>query len=102
MRDDSRRIASERIRILFNLAERYSVSRPEYTQRYVALARKIASRNRIHLPRELKHRVCPACKGYLGSATCHVRIRQTREPHIAVTCHVCGHITRMPLRRRTT
>jgi len=102
MRDDNRRIATERIRILFNLAEKCHVSHPDHAQRYATLARKIASRNRIHIPRDLKHRICPACKGYLGAATSHIRIRQTREPHIAVTCHHCGHITRIPLRRRTT
>jgi ribonuclease P protein subunit RPR2 len=101
MPDDTRLIANERIKILFNLAERFHRTHPERSQRYAALARRIASRNRVHIPRELKLRVCPGCKSYLSSTTSRTRIRQTREPHVAITCLQCGHVTRIPLRSKT-
>jgi ribonuclease P protein subunit RPR2 len=95
-----RNIAIERIRILFRLAEQNIVTKPELADRYVELARKIASRNRVHIPQELKRRVCHGCKKYLSPINSHTRIRQARVPHIAITCHNCGHINRIPLRRR--
>ena len=100
MAEESRRIAAERIRILFTLAERFHITYPERAQRYSALARRIASRNRVHLPRELRRRVCPGCKAYMDPSSSRTRIRQTREPHVAVTCLRCGHITRIPLRSK--
>ena len=100
MPDDARRIASERVRILFTLAEREEHDHPERAQRHTALARRLASRNRIHLPPELKRRICPGCKSYMGPTTSRIRIKQTRETHVAITCLRCGHITRIPLRSR--
>jgi ribonuclease P protein subunit RPR2 len=100
MPDDPRRIAGERIRILFALAERFHDKHPERAQRYTALARRIASRNRIHLPREYRRLVCPGCKRYMGAKGSRTRIRQTREPHITITCLQCGHVTRIPLRSK--
>ena len=98
MVDDARRIANERIKILFTLAERFQTTHPERAQRYASLARKIASRNRVHIPRELGRRVCPGCKSYMSPTTSRTRIRQTREPHVAITCLRCGHVTRIPMR----
>ena len=100
MPDDARKIANERIKILFKLAERFQKTHPDRAQRYAHLARRIASRNRVHIPRELHRRVCPGCKSYMGPSQSRTRVRQTREPHIAITCLRCGHITRIPLRSR--
>lgn len=97
-----RKIANERIQRLFRLAEQNLLVKPDLTDRYIDLARKIASRNRIHIPQELKRRICHGCKKYLSPLTSHTRIRQTREPHITITCHNCGHINRIPLRGDTT
>lgn len=100
MPEDARKIANERIRVLFTLAERFQKTHPERAQRFAHLARRIASRNRVHIPCELRGRICSGCKSYMGSSMSRVRIRQTREPHIATTCLRCGHVTRIPLRRR--
>jgi len=100
MPDNARLLANERIRILFTLAERFQRTHPERAQRYASLARRIASRNRVHIPRELGRRVCPACKSYMGPSASRTRIRQTREPHVSITCLHCGHVTRIPLRSK--
>ena len=94
-------IAMERIRILFSLAEETYPADPARAQRYVDLARRIAMRTRLRLPRDLRRRVCRRCNAFLvPGATSRTRIRQRREPHVAVTCLKCGHVTRIPLRRR--
>ena len=91
-------IALERIRILFDQAEETFPRDPDLAQRYVDLARKIAMRTRTHLPRDLRRRICRSCKAYLvPGATSRTRIRQRREPHVAITCLRCGHTTRIPL-----
>jgi ribonuclease P protein subunit RPR2 len=100
VKDDSRRIADERIRILFNKAEEIHASEPERAQRLIDLARRIASRNRVHLPSDLRRQVCRGCKRLLLPNTSRTRIRKAREPHISTTCLTCGHVNRMPLRRR--
>jgi ribonuclease P protein subunit RPR2 len=98
MPQDPRRIASERIRTLLTLAQRNQKTHPERSRRYTYLARRIASRNRLHMPRDLKRLICPSCKSYMGPAASRIRIRQEREPHVALTCLRCGHVTRIPLR----
>lgn len=98
---ESKEIALERIRILFRLADEVFPKNPERAQRYVDLAKRIAMRVRIHLPNELRRRICRRCKGFLvPGVNCRVRIRQRREPHIAITCFRCGAVMRILLRRR--
>ena len=97
------KIPEERIRTLFKQAESTYPTDPQRAQRYIDLARKIGTRNRTHLPRDLRRRVCRNCKAYLvPGANSRTRIRQRREPHVAITCLSCGHVTRIPLRRKTT
>ena len=97
------KIPEERIRTLFKQAEITYPTDPQRAQRYIDLARKIGTRNRTHLPRDLRRRVCRSCKAYLvPGANSRTRIRQRREPHVAITCLGCGHVTRIPLRRKTT
>ena len=94
-------IATQRIQILFKLAEETHPTDPKRAQCYTDLARRIATRNRTHLPTDLRRRICRKCKAFLvpGSSS-RTRIRQRREPHVAITCLRCGHTTRIPLRRR--
>jgi ribonuclease P protein subunit RPR2 len=94
-------LAEQRIRSLFELADEMYEEHPDRSQRYVDLARRIAMRTRTKLPPDLRRRVCEECKGFLKpGVNCRVRIRQRREPHIAITCFQCGHITRIPIGRR--
>ena len=95
------KIPEERIRILFRQAEAAYPTDPQRAQRYVDLARKIGTRNRTHLPPDLRRRVCRGCKAFLvPGANSRTRIRQRREPHVAITCLRCGHVTRIPLGRK--
>ena len=100
-RNENKRIARERIHILFTLAETMFSHEPELVQLYVTLARKIGMRYKVRLPREHRWKICHNCKSYLRPGrTCRVRFQSKRESHIVITCFMCGKSNRMPLRRK--
>lgn len=72
---------------LFQLAERT----PRMADRYVAKARKLASRSRISL-RQYNRVHCRKCGAYFTAKTLRVRMRPSS---IVYTCLRCGHMTRI-------
>lgn len=95
----TKQIALQRIRILFRLARETIREDQELAQRYVEIARKIAMRTKVRLPREYRRQVCRHCKSFiLPDVNCRVRIQSRREPHVVVTCLNCGKHTRIPLK----
>ena len=97
----TKRIAMQRIRTLFRLARETIHEDPTLAQRYVDMARKIAMRAKVRLPREYRRQVCRHCKSFiLPSVNCCVRVKQRREPHVVITCLKCGKQMRIPLRKR--
>jgi ribonuclease P protein subunit RPR2 len=100
MEASTRRIARQRIRTLFSLANEIVDDDSVLAQRYVYLAKRIAMAARLHLPEKYRRQVCPHCKSFIyPGVNCRVRIRQKREPHVVITCMNCGKIMRMPLRK---
>lgn len=93
-----RRIARERILILFDLAEKEALKgNMTRANRYVQLARWIGMRYNTSLPSALKRRFCRKCGAFLlPSKSGRVRLRSSR---ITITCGECGHVMRMPYRR---
>lgn len=86
-----RKIARQRIDVLFQQSVELSKSNPELAQRYVATARKIAMSARIRLPTHYKRRICKNCNALLVyGMNCRVRIKPKREKHVVVTCLSCG------------
>ena len=97
----TKQIALQRVRILFRLAREVVHEDPELAQRYVKIARKIAMRTKLRLPREYRRLVCRHCKSFiLPGVNCRVRIQSRREPHVVITCLNCGKHSRMPLKDR--
>ena len=97
----TKQIAMHRVRILFSLAKQNAQSEPELAQRYIRLARKVAMRARLRLPREYRFLVCRKCKSFiLPGVNCRTRIQPRREPHMVITCLSCGKITRIPIKGR--
>jgi ribonuclease P protein subunit RPR2 len=97
----TKQIALKRVQTLFQLAKEEVHKNPEQTQRYVEIARRIAMRTRLRLPKEYRQLVCRKCKSFiLPGVNCRVRIQQRREPHIVVTCLNCGGYSRIPLKGR--
>jgi ribonuclease P protein subunit RPR2 len=45
--------------------------------------------------------ICRHCKSFIyPGVNSRVRVQQRREPHMVITCLVCGKITRIPLKSR--
>jgi ribonuclease P protein subunit RPR2 len=99
MNDDSKKVALERVKTLFQLAHANMHDRPDLAQRYVDIARKVSMRTRLHLPPEYRAQICKHCKKFILPGTnSRVRIQTRREPHVVVTCLHCGGKTRIPLK----
>jgi ribonuclease P protein subunit RPR2 len=93
-----KRIALERVERLFELAEQMLHEDANLSQRYVELARKIAMRERVKMPKEFKRMVCKHCKKFIyPNISCRVRIRPRREPHVVITCLFCNGKMRIPI-----
>ncbi len=96
-----REIALKRIKTLFNLAVEMLHERPDLAQRYVEIARKIAMRARVRIPKENRLLICRHCKRFIfPGVSARVRIQPRREPHVVITCLYCGKYMRRPLRRK--
>ncbi len=90
-----RRIAMERIKRLFEIME--STEDYELARRYVELARKIAMKYRIKLPKEYKLKFCKKCLYPYREGRFRVRIAKSR---VIITCLNCGYVRRIPIRPR--
>ena len=99
MRRENRKIALERISLLFKMAREAFDLEPELSQSYVRTARKIGMRYKVRIPSGLRRMVCRHCKRFiLPGKNCTVRIRQEREPHLVITCLCCSGYMRIPLK----
>jgi ribonuclease P protein subunit RPR2 len=93
-----RRIAVERIEILFRLAEKQALGgNLPRANRYAALAAKIGMRYNVRVPAAFKRRYCRTCHAYLlPPRSARVRVARGR---VVVTCLACGAVQRVPYRR---
>lgn len=89
-------IARERIDRLEALAkEAATAGEDDRAREYVALARRIAERNRLRFPRSFERATCDRCDRYLRPAR-NARVR-LQDGHVVVTCE-CGAHHRYPYR----
>ncbi len=94
---NTRKIAKQRIDTLYRIAQETVHTDSERAKRYIQLMRRIAQRTRTHLPLEVRRGICRKCDTVLIQGfNSHTRLKQKREPHIAVTCQNCGNVTRLP------
>ena len=99
---NTRKIAAQRIETLYRVAQETVRDDPEMAKRYVQLLRRIAQRTRTHLPLEVRRGICRKCDTVLVQGyNSRTRLRQRREPHIAITCQNCGNIMRIPTREKS-
>jgi ribonuclease P protein subunit RPR2 len=97
-KSDRKYIAGERITILFAQAARFFPENPEWSNRCVALARRISMKERVRIPRDLRRQFCRNCYHYfVPGVTMQTRIHRSR---VLVTCRVCGFSRRYPLYRK--
>ena len=88
------KISLERIYRLFELAE--AEKDKKRAKRYVELARKIATRNRVRIPQELKKSFCKKCGAFLKQGV-NSKIRVTKS-YLCVTCEECGTVKKISLK----
>lgn len=101
MKSTAKRIAQQRIQVLFQQAKKVYHDNPQLSSRYVETARKIAMAAKMRLPTVYRRQICKNCKMLLVQGdNCRVRIKQKRESHVVITCLNCGYQTRMPLRKK--
>ena len=99
--NSTEKIALKRIHILFRLAKEIIHDDAELAQRYVQVARKIAMRTRLNIPKEYRSLICKKCRRFIiPGANCRVRIQQKRQTHIVITCLNCKGYSRIPLLSR--
>jgi len=91
---EKKQIAMQRIKILFYQAK----TRPKYANRYVTLARKIAMKARISIPKIYKRKFCKHCYNYFQKDNYRVR---TIKNKLVYTCHKCKKFTRIPLKKKS-
>ncbi|MEM1586866.1 MAG: ribonuclease P [Candidatus Bathyarchaeia archaeon] len=101
MKSKIREIALSRIEQLFDLAIKMLDKRPNLSQRYVEIARKISMRAKARIPKEKRMLICRHCKRFIfPGVSSRVRLQPRRESHIVITCLYCGRYMRRPLRRK--
>ncbi len=82
-----KQIALERIKILFEQAEKIAKEDPSLANRYVYLARKISMKAKVRIPRELKRRFCKHCYVYfIPGVNYRVRIQRGKVVYYCFNC----------------
>ena len=87
-KQDVKILAYNRILILFDQAKKQFNMDKSLSNRYVIIARKIAMKARMHLPKKVKQFYCKNCLSYLLPPY-NVRIRLQKR-HVARTCLECN------------
>jgi len=89
--------ALEKIYELFREAGLIFDRDPKLSDKYVSLARKIAMKYTISIPKELKRRFCKHCYSYLvPGKNCRVRIQKHR---VIYSCEKCKNFMRFVLKK---
>jgi ribonuclease P protein subunit RPR2 len=96
-KSEEKKIALDRIKILFQEAESVFDRDKFLANRYVALARKISMKVKIRFSRELKRKFCKHCYSYLvPGKNCRVRVRLGK---VIIYCMECKMFARIPVRK---
>ena len=90
------KIASERIGILLNEAQKNFSAHPDRSHRYAELAHKLKLKYKVKLAPEIKRRLCKKCHKFMvPGKNCSIRIHNSR---VIYTCRECGAVRRFALR----
>lgn len=88
----TKKLAGERIEILFEQAKVFAGTNPAWSDRCVERARAIAMRQRMRMEWVHRRQYCHHCYAYYLHGV-NVRVRVQRG-HVIVTCLCCGRQTR--------
>ena len=92
---NNKEIARERIKKLFEEADKVFDKDKNLANRYVKLARKIAMKLNLRIPRGYKRRFCKHCYSYLKPGK-NLRVR-TKNNKVVYYCLECKKFMRFPL-----
>lgn len=93
---DEEEIARERIDLLFEQATKEFEDHPERSKRYIEIARNIAMKYTLSLPREQRKKFCSECGSFLVKGeNCRVRLKNGKK---VLTCEECGEKMRFQYR----
>ena len=96
-----KRIARARVDSLFKEAIQIRSNDNELAQRYAKIALKIGKRSNVRFSRQHRMLICRHCKSFIFPGfTSRVRTQPRREPHLVLTCLLCGGISRIPLKKK--
>ena len=91
---EQRRVALERVVLLFDMASRVFKSESDLSDRYVDLARKIAMKFKVKVPSFIKRQFCKHCHCFLvPGSNCSVRLQKSK---VVYFCRTCKHFMRFP------
>ncbi len=87
-REIAKKIAKKRVEILFSLArKRIDEGELNYARKYIQLAKRIAMKAQIKIPKELKQNFCKNCYLLLiPGKTCKVRKTKNKLTKICLNC----------------
>ncbi len=91
-----RELAELRIKKLIEMSEKIKFEDYDLSRRYIILARKIAMKYRVKIPKELRN-FCKKCFYPYRHDRIRVRIKKSR---VIITCLNCGNVKRVPIRNR--
>ena len=82
-------IAAERILILYDMAVEQAAKDIVLSKLYVRTLRRISSRYKVHLPEEMKGRICRTCNLVLiPGLTASVRLASSKG-YMVYRCNIC-------------
>ncbi len=91
---EQKRIAAERIEILFHQAKKAFKSSPYLSDRYITLARKISMKYKVPIPKKYKKLFCKKCYKFLQPGkTLKARVKNKT---LIYHCSNCGFTKRYP------
>lgn len=98
---EARRLAQERIDMLWEASLAAATTKPVRARRWMCIAKAVARRTRIKIPRYMMKRICKGCGAVLvPGQNCRVRLRHNRSTHLSVTCLECGTVKRFSVRQQ--
>jgi ribonuclease P protein subunit RPR2 len=98
--EKEKKIATERIEHLFDMASTIFKEKPAMSDRYVELARKIAMKYKIKIKSSLKKKFCKHCHKFLmPNKTARIRLT---DGHMTYYCLSCKKFMRFPYKKKTS
>jgi|TARA_Y100000310_G_scaffold330278_1_gene401652 ribonuclease P protein subunit RPR2 len=95
---NNKEIARERIKKLFEEADSVFSKDKKLANRYIRLARKIAMKFNLRMPRGYKRKFCKHCYSYLKPGV-NLRVR-TKDGKVIYYCLECKKFMRFPVSKK--